>query len=86
MTSPYVEEKLGYNELENDMNTRRGRLTTLIGGLRKDLHELSGDKAFFWATKQHHLDLFFLETYLAFLSYLIGYPCLKSNLLHSSLW
>lgn len=74
MTSPYVQEKLGCNESENEVKTRRGRLTTLIGGLRKGLHELSDDKAFFWATKQLHLGLFFLEICLAFLSYLIGYP------------
>lgn len=74
MTSPYAQEKSGCNELESEINRRRRRLTTLIGGLKKGLHVLSGDKAFFSATGQRHLDLFFLEICLAFPSYLIGYP------------
>lgn len=45
-TSPYVQEKSGYNGLANEINICRGRLTTLVSGLRKGLHELSGDKAF----------------------------------------
>jgi hypothetical protein len=85
MTSPYVQEKSGYNELENETNERRGGPTILIGDLRKGLHELSGDKAFSWATRQRHLDLFFPGICLAFLSYLIGYPSSKFSLLHSSL-
>lgn len=79
MTSPYVQEKSGCNELESDINRRRGRLTTLTGGLKKGLHVLSGDKAFFWATGQRHLDLFFLEICLAFPSYLIGNPFFENS-------
>lgn len=74
MTSPYAQEKSGCNELESEINRRRGRLTTLTGGLKKGLHVLSGDKAFSWAIGPRHLDLFFPEICLAFLFYLTGYP------------